>query len=247
LSQILQGTRLSRGAYARGKKALGICDRCGLTYKLDQLKTETVNLSRTNLRVCPVCWDPDHPQNWQGRIDYSDPEALRDPRPDSADGTSPSDRFITSSSSDFTNSADGWVSPPAFSTLTLNDTYLTLSANAYKTQGLNRTRSGTALDIDTSIYKIVRAMIRVDDIGDARTWRGQFGWIRTTDSSTAANRFQYISEPDGLYAFGDRWVLIEWDLTDEAEWTGTVDGARVNPIEGINSIIDFDYIRFESR
>ena len=39
-----------------------------------------------NEKVCPECWDPDHPQNWVGIIGSqkvaNDPQALREPRPD---------------------------------------------------------------------------------------------------------------------------------------------------------------------
>lgn len=39
-----------------------------------------------NEKVCPECWDPDHPQNWIGILGSqkvaNDPQALREPRPD---------------------------------------------------------------------------------------------------------------------------------------------------------------------
>jgi hypothetical protein len=71
-------------AFAAGKKAFGFCDRCGQRAKLALLKTEFVRGKPLNNRVCPSCWDPDHPQNWQGTQDMSDPQALRNPRPDTA-------------------------------------------------------------------------------------------------------------------------------------------------------------------
>ena len=67
--------------YAQGKKAFGFCDRCGFRYPLHILKQEVINLNRTNLLVCPECWDPDNPQNQLGRYHFSDPQALRNPRP----------------------------------------------------------------------------------------------------------------------------------------------------------------------
>lgn len=69
-------------AFASGKYALGTCDRCGQTYKLKQLKVETVRGRPTGIKACPVCWDLDHPQNRLGETPVSDPQALRDPRPD---------------------------------------------------------------------------------------------------------------------------------------------------------------------
>ena len=38
--------------YAVGKKALGDCDRCGFTYKLNNLKYEVQDSIRNGLRVC---------------------------------------------------------------------------------------------------------------------------------------------------------------------------------------------------
>lgn len=70
--------------FAAGKKAFGYCDRCGQRYKLSLLKSETLVGSQLNNRVCPDCFDPDHPQNWQGKYPVYDPQALRDPRPDNA-------------------------------------------------------------------------------------------------------------------------------------------------------------------
>lgn len=68
--------------FAKGKNALGICDTCGLTYKLSTLKPTMVRMRPTGLRVCPTCFDPDHPQNRQGLKPINDPQALRNPRPD---------------------------------------------------------------------------------------------------------------------------------------------------------------------
>lgn len=68
--------------FAVGKRAWGVCDRCGFRALLSKLKSEAVAGRRLTNRVCPSCFDPDHPQNWQGRYPVYDPQALRDPRPD---------------------------------------------------------------------------------------------------------------------------------------------------------------------
>ena len=72
--------------YASGKHALGICDRCGQTYKLKELKEEVQRLKPTGLYTCPECFDGDHPQNMQGMYPVVDAEALRNPRPDTDPG-----------------------------------------------------------------------------------------------------------------------------------------------------------------
>ena len=73
------------GLYANGRNAKGICDICGLTYKLRKLKMLVRNTRPTSLKACPQCWEPDHPQNLLGRYRIEDAQALRDPRPDSAE------------------------------------------------------------------------------------------------------------------------------------------------------------------
>ena len=63
-------------AYAQGKNALGICDRCGQQYKLNTLRKEW-----TGYKVCIECYEPKHPQ-LEPRRNVNDSIALRDPRPD---------------------------------------------------------------------------------------------------------------------------------------------------------------------
>lgn len=70
--------------YASEKRALGVCDVCGFTYKLKKLRTTIVKGRETNIRSCPSCWDPDHPQLRLGEYPVYDPQALRNPRPDNA-------------------------------------------------------------------------------------------------------------------------------------------------------------------
>ncbi len=74
--------------YARGSKAFGFCDRCGIRYDLKELKYQVVNQKPTALRVCQECNDVDHPQYQLGKFPINDPVALRDPRPDINPGRS---------------------------------------------------------------------------------------------------------------------------------------------------------------
>ena len=70
--------------FASGKNAISECDRCGQRFKLTILKTEIIKLKNYNLLVCPACWDPDHPQLQLGMFPVDDPQALRNPRPDTS-------------------------------------------------------------------------------------------------------------------------------------------------------------------
>jgi hypothetical protein len=69
-------------SFAAEKIALGNCDRCGWQYELKLLKYLIIRMKRTNLRVCPECWEADHPQYKQGLFPVYDPQALQNPRPD---------------------------------------------------------------------------------------------------------------------------------------------------------------------
>jgi len=72
--------------FASEKKAFGFCDICGFRYPLKKLKPYVVLGKIINQRVCPTDWSPDHPQLWVGIIgsqkSSNDPQALRNPRPD---------------------------------------------------------------------------------------------------------------------------------------------------------------------
>lgn len=81
--------------FASYKKAFGFCDRCAQRYPLKKLRKYYVMGKLINDKVCPECWDPDHPQNWVGIIGSqkvsNDPQALREPRPDTNRNDSCSD------------------------------------------------------------------------------------------------------------------------------------------------------------
>ena len=70
--------------YASGKHAIAECDRCGQRYKLTQLKKLTIKTKQVNIKVCPECWDPDQPQLQLGMYPVNDPQAIREPRPDTS-------------------------------------------------------------------------------------------------------------------------------------------------------------------
>ena len=70
--------------YAPGKKALGFCDKTGFRYPLKDLVWEVKDGVRTGMRVGKDVVDPDHPQNFLGRVRVVDPQSLRNPRPDTS-------------------------------------------------------------------------------------------------------------------------------------------------------------------
>lgn len=70
--------------FASGKQAIAECDRCGFRYKLKQLRKLTIKTKNVNILVCPTCWEQDHPQLSLGLYPVNDPQALRNPRPDTS-------------------------------------------------------------------------------------------------------------------------------------------------------------------
>lgn len=68
--------------FASGKWAISQCDRCGFRYKLKELRKIVIKTKNVNLLVCPTCWEPDQPQLQLGMYPVNDPQALRNPRPD---------------------------------------------------------------------------------------------------------------------------------------------------------------------
>lgn len=70
--------------FSSGKFAIAQCDRCGFRFKLSVLKKEVIKTKKYDLKVCPECWDPDHPQLQLGMYPVEDPQAVREPRRDSS-------------------------------------------------------------------------------------------------------------------------------------------------------------------
>ena len=68
--------------FANAPKAFGFCDYCGFRFPLKKLKNLIVKTERVNYKVCAQCWTPDQPQLQLGMYPVADPQAVRDPRPD---------------------------------------------------------------------------------------------------------------------------------------------------------------------
>lgn len=69
--------------FASGKYAIAQCDRCNFRYKLTELRIQILKTKPYRIKVCQSCWDPDHPQLQLGMYPVDDPQAVREPRPDS--------------------------------------------------------------------------------------------------------------------------------------------------------------------
>lgn len=70
--------------FASGKYSIAECDRCGQRYKLKELRKLTIKTKQVSIKVCPECWEPDQPQLQIGMYPVNDPQAVREPRPDSS-------------------------------------------------------------------------------------------------------------------------------------------------------------------
>lgn len=70
--------------FASGKWAIATCDRCGQQYKLKELRKLTIKTQQVSIKVCQECWEPDQPQLQLGMYPVNDPQALREPRPDTS-------------------------------------------------------------------------------------------------------------------------------------------------------------------
>jgi len=88
--------------FASGKYAIAQCDRCNFRYKLQQLKRLIIKTKNVNILVCPECWEEDQPQLSLGMYPVNDPQAVRNPRPDTSyevSGTTGLQDLLTDSTS----------------------------------------------------------------------------------------------------------------------------------------------------
>jgi hypothetical protein len=70
--------------YSSGKYSIANCDRCGQQFKLVQLKKLVIKTKQVSIKVCSECWEPDQPQLQLGMYPVNDPQAVREPRPDTS-------------------------------------------------------------------------------------------------------------------------------------------------------------------
>ena len=70
--------------FSSGKHSIAECDRCGQRYKLSSLRKLTIKTKMVSIKVCPECWEQDQPQLQLGMYPVNDPQAVREPRPDTS-------------------------------------------------------------------------------------------------------------------------------------------------------------------
>jgi len=75
-------------SYAAGKRAFGFCDRTGFRYPLKDLVPQIQNGRPNGLLVGRDVADKDQPQLQLGKLRTLDPQALRNPRPDTGQAES---------------------------------------------------------------------------------------------------------------------------------------------------------------
>ena len=92
--------------FASGKYAISQCDRCNFRYKLKELRTQILKTKPYKIKVCNSCWDPDHPQLSLGLYPVDDPQAVRDPRPDTS--------YLQSGNNGLQTSTSGGAGPSGF-------------------------------------------------------------------------------------------------------------------------------------
>lgn len=68
--------------FASARHSIAACDVCGFRYKLTELKPLVIKTKTTNILACRECWSPDHPQLQLGMFPVNDPQAVKNPRPD---------------------------------------------------------------------------------------------------------------------------------------------------------------------
>ena len=239
--------------YAAGSKAFGFCDRCGFREPLGELKDEVVDLEKTGMLVCSECFDPDHPQNQLGRWPVDDPQALRNPRPDSGlsgsrftDGINVSYDFSSGTSTSYTsgvntyNGIDNWVyhgngesGGAPVSNMVWNPGSWTVSLSTTKTSSsytqlwYDKARNPSATpSVDPLIYKVCTLRIRRTSSGGRSA--ANTGWNGTMFFRTdpgAANPYQGNQfAPEPVWDHtGDDWVLLSWDMSNNSTWNTASD------------------------
>ena len=92
--------------FSSGKYAISQCDRCNFRYMLKELRIQILKTKPYNIKVCRSCWDPDQPQLSLGLYPVDDPQAVRDPRPDTS--------YLQSGNNGLQTAINGGTDPDGF-------------------------------------------------------------------------------------------------------------------------------------
>lgn len=197
--------------FASEKRALGICDRCGLTYKLKNLIFEYENRHKTNLRVCRECKDGDHPQYRLGEIRTDDPQSLRNARPDTGESASRDGDNVVY---DFMTTVDGLVGNEA--TLAWNsNSHVYMSAllgPSYNDSSIGATYPSQSISIDADSYNYARMRYKVVSVSTPYRWGGAFLWSTTSDDSFSFTEITSLLNP-GDGSVGLQYIETSTDHT----------------------------------
>ena len=254
---------MSSAPFAVGSKALGICDRCGFEYLLKTLKDEVVDLNQTGLLVCEECFDRDQPQLQVGRWPVDDPQALRNPRPDT--GTEGSRRiaivdysFVTSP--DNPDGIEYFVAAPGTFgalglTLASSDDGTLLATGIYdrglagiaRADQLAGSRVVQSFDLsslqeidyfDGTQFAYVRMKIRLTTawVGTAGAtgWLGKLYYNTVEDVSFSELNLVSVSEP-GWVAGDEVYYILEWNLGDASVVDATCDTTQYSKTVSMDS------------
>ena len=208
--------------------------------------------------VCPECWDPDQPQNQLGRYNVDDPQALRNPRPDQ--GLTES-RYGDSIRYDFDEGVEGFTltidagspaypAPVPYGSVSYNSDSKTIISTPYDNE-LGRGVNGIAtslVSVDTSTYDFVRVRVKVNTNpapSPNESYDATMYW-RTTQGAYG-NNAQSVTNADWLQ-MGDPYQLLTWDLSSNANWSGTVTGLYWVFFTGLtkSGVYEIDYVTFDS-
>ena len=206
--------------FASDRIARALCGRCGFQYPLKKLRPEVVDLNKTRLLVCPTCWDPDQPQLQLGRWPVDDPQALRNPRPDTGSSTS---RDGLNDTYDFPTQEEidtwSWIN---YDSAVLGNSATLIgptSAGAFPNDRMRFTTNehhfGNLGDISTSVQNVLVIRAKMDVMASyGVSWFGEVELLTTAPYPLPSPDFTVYAPEPIWNSMGDKSVDIVWDMRD---------------------------------
>ena len=245
-------------SYAVGRKAIGICVRCGFQYLLKQLCPQVEDMKETGMLVCETCLDKDQPQLQLGRLRIGGPRALNNPRPDTGVDAS---RFLESY--EFVGGLQGWsandVGSSTLTKLTDSDLALFYSGTTfheidnlpsiYKGSNLGlsanyRLTGDPSINLDSSKYSTISMNVARTSAGSGgSTWLGECVVLDSSGGSVNA----LTSEPSDPSIYN----LLTWDMSNpiSGSWSGIFTSVNFvfwtySDLPSAGYQLSIDYIKF---